>query len=837
MFMLSGVGDLLLGYSSPSLFLTPMGVLLAGALIATLALGVHFTINAILDRAPELSSEWWLTPIVSVAYPIPFIALLVARKLFLTSGNFDRYSILGCSAGISLCAALVAILIGADFKEVATGVTIGALNLAASLVLIVQTWYHHTVLPLGVKVRHTAAHAALFVAWGGFAGWVYGWKGIYVVCAACYCVVAVAVIVVSCLRILPRTHDLTSRYAFLSPSPGMAGAFKVEFATEKIKMGDMTIWSGLYAVVAFCIFGLFLTAFEPLIISGVFVSCASIATMGLYQWMMATSSYTLLEQVRPHITKGTMQLAFSRIAHDLRYSSQYERKDASDVFYSLKQLSNSILIASQVRDRYAGGQDLKNAFTEWAVIPLVKANIDESLFERAAKNKSIYRRVLNIMDEELHSLRSRRGRLMCYLQRAIFASVRYSEIECQARAGRFAAALAGEPSLVDTMLRGMDAYGTTAPDREGGNFYRDLITALDYALKNGRVLRFVDGDVGRVNKMPVEAEALGVLLRAFDLSFPDVFAPFNATSAWGAFSHRVVGECSVGGAKTKAQATCENDTFCDPDFPAELSSITDIRDEELSDSILGHLRWLRPQETAEGCVLWNRRPRPSDIVPGLLSKVFLEAVHAVCTSCPSLITRMFQGDVASDAICDRYTVRFCVGLGRSTDVTVDTRFPCYPDTNQPIFATYSRSSCVWPMVLEKAFAKLRGSYSDLENSNLASVISFLVGGLPERVNLDRVVKSKPYVIFNQVKQWIQSGCVVAAKTPAGPPLPGGLKADRCYSLVDIKELPEGPLVKLKGGGGPDVSGVSEWSLAAAPRLLVYNGSGCTMGCGCSGLRF
>ena len=869
--MLTAVGDLLLIYSSPSLFFTSMGMLLASALIATMSLGVHFAVKCTTAYVDRLKGEWWLPAIVSVSYPVPFIALLIGRKLYLRSGHFDTYSRLGmCVAGL-LCLALVAILFRADFKEVATGVLIALLTLAFSSALVIQMWYYNTVLPRMRSAVTRSPLLILIVSWGCFWGWIDDWRGVYIYSGVVYCVVVLFVIIVASVRILPRTHDLTSRYAFLSPSPGMCEAFRVEFTTETINMGDFTIWAGLCAIVASGAFGLFLSSFDELICGGVLITCTSVVCMGLYQWVVATSSYTLLEQVRRSITKGTMQLAFSRVAHDLRKSSLYERKDAADVFYSLKQLSNSIskasYLMSQVENLQPGSRScmsqkldsaidtIANAFIEWVGIPLIRvdifrlevipqegASVSECARVLAAtvcKSKSAYRCVLSLMSDELHSLRLRRGRLLCYLQRAIFASVRYTEMECQARAGRFAAALAGEPSLVDTMLRGMDAYGTTAPDSESGNFYRDMTGALDYAMKNGRVLRYVGGAELISPKLPVEAEALSVLLRAFDLTFPDVFAAqFNAGN-WESFFHRAVGECwflSSSGSRKGASgdaaggggraAEREVDAYCDPDFAAALSSITDVRDVELIDSMLKDLRWLRPNEIAGECVLWKGVPRPTDIAPGLLSNVFLEAVHAVCTSTPSLIVRMFQlqaADTASNTLGQRYTVRFSLGLGIWTNVTVDTRFACYPDTNQPVFAGL-KNGCIWPMVIEKAFAKLRGSYSELETCDLASVISFLVGGIPECVKLERVVKSKPYVIFNQVKQWIRNGYVVCARTSPGPPLPGGLLTDRCYSLVDIKELPEGQLVKLKGGVGPhvDTGGVSEWSLAAAPRLLVYN---------------
>ena len=168
MFMLTAVGDLLLIYSSPSLFFTSMGMLLASALIATMSLGVHFAVKCTTAYVDRLKGEWWLPAIVSVSYPVPFIALLIGRKLYLRSGHFDTYSRLGmCVAGL-LCLALVAILFRADFKEVATGVLIALLTLAFSSALVIQMWYYNTVLPRNALSRHAFALLILIVSWGCF---------------------------------------------------------------------------------------------------------------------------------------------------------------------------------------------------------------------------------------------------------------------------------------------------------------------------------------------------------------------------------------------------------------------------------------------------------------------------------------------------------------------------------------------------------------------------------------------------------------------------------------------------------------------------------------------
>ena len=67
-----------------------------------------------------------------------------------------------------------------------------------------------------------------------------------------------------------------------------------------------------------------------------------------------------------------------------------------------------------------------------------------------------------------------------------------------------------------------------------------------------------------------------------------------------------------------------------------------------------------------------------------------------------------------------YRVRFCKN-GTWVTVTIDDYFPCYPvgeyGAGTPIFSR-TKGNELWVIILEKAYAKLHGSYCLLEDGNV-----------------------------------------------------------------------------------------------------------------------
>jgi calpain-15 len=65
-------------------------------------------------------------------------------------------------------------------------------------------------------------------------------------------------------------------------------------------------------------------------------------------------------------------------------------------------------------------------------------------------------------------------------------------------------------------------------------------------------------------------------------------------------------------------------------------------------------------------------------------------------------------------------------------VVIDDMFPCRPKNKHPAFCS-SKSKELWPMVLEKAWAKVFKSYDNIIAGNPEEVLRALTGGVTWKI--------------------------------------------------------------------------------------------------------
>ena len=115
--------------------------------------------------------------------------------------------------------------------------------------------------------------------------------------------------------------------------------------------------------------------------------------------------------------------------------------------------------------------------------------------------------------------------------------------------------------------------------------------------------------------------------------------------------------------------------------------------------------------------------KSSEISEGMLQTVWLQsAVSALIDLDAQYIKRLFV--TKNYAFDGKYTVRLNK-TGMWDDIVVDDYIPCY-NSGRPIFSRGSDES-VWMLILEKAFAKLYGSYKNLEGGSPSEAFRDLTG--------------------------------------------------------------------------------------------------------------
>lgn len=154
------------------------------------------------------------------------------------------------------------------------------------------------------------------------------------------------------------------------------------------------------------------------------------------------------------------------------------------------------------------------------------------------------------------------------------------------------------------------------------------------------------------------------------------------------------------------------------------------------------VKWKRSHEIfGEGKFkVFDDRIEPNDIKQGVLSNCWLMCAVSCLAEFPSYIKRLFvTSEVQEHGL---YRVKICKH-GVWQTVTVDDYFPCDADTGELLFSRASGNE-IWVLLLEKAYAKLHGSYYSLIGGETSEGLIDLSGCPTKTLDLvnDKFVKEQ-----------------------------------------------------------------------------------------------
>lgn len=297
-------------------------------------------------------------------------------------------------------------------------------------------------------------------------------------------------------------------------------------------------------------------------------------------------------------------------------------------------------------------------------------------------------------------------------------------------------------------------------------------------------------------------------------------------------------------AAINAACTAE-DPFVDPSFPPIARSVGAVqgdRDDQrgLSAAGLEHCEWRRPQSLAPhdgwGRVVrrsqqgqwsvFNGDPLPSDVKQGRLGNCWFLSALAVLAEPPHGLSRLQNILVESEYnSAGAYAVRLCID-GLWTTTIVDDTFPAFikPGYVPQLMFSKSERQQLWVPLIEKAFAKLMGSYANIESGRLVEALGVLTGAPCEELALhegerdvDRVEGQQldTELLWGKVISYHSAGFLMGASCSSGRPGEDsrsqqeraagaeamGLITDHAYSLLAVLTVGSVRLVKLRNPWG------------------------------------
>ncbi|CAI4227281.1 unnamed protein product [Auanema sp. JU1783] len=259
----------------------------------------------------------------------------------------------------------------------------------------------------------------------------------------------------------------------------------------------------------------------------------------------------------------------------------------------------------------------------------------------------------------------------------------------------------------------------------------------------------------------------------------------------------------------------ERRLFEDPEFPAVFSSIW-YKQESYDNSVT----WLRPGEITENPQLIVGEKSRFDVKQGELGDCWLLAAAANLTLRDEMFYRVVP---PNQSFTENYAGIFHFQFwryGTWIDIVIDDRLPCR--NGKLIYMHSENLNEFWSALLEKAYAKLYGSYEHLDGGTIVEALEDFTGGLTESMALDKTDKT---VVLAMIVRGIQMGslfgCSIHAKeNEKEAKLDNGLVCGHAYSITSIKVLKScrnlviirlrNPWGNSKEWNGPWSDGSNDW---------------------------
>lgn len=264
------------------------------------------------------------------------------------------------------------------------------------------------------------------------------------------------------------------------------------------------------------------------------------------------------------------------------------------------------------------------------------------------------------------------------------------------------------------------------------------------------------------------------------------------------------------------QITLNSSTFTDPYFPPNDHSIYSQNENgEYLDKVDGEFQanklnfqqyeWKRASEIFGGrnnILLFEDKIDPNDIKQGVVGDCYFLSALAALSEFPNLIYQIFRTKEINPQ--GFYEIVLFID-GEWQIVYVDDLFPVFKDTNLIAFAG-SNGNELWVLLLEKAWAKVNGGYSNIAGGWATEVFLTFTG------YASKMLPHFEYSIddlWTVLKSADEANKIMCSSSKSNEIVGNGIVKGHVYSLIGTKsKLHEGQelrLIKLRNPWG-----YSEW---------------------------
>eukprot|EP00347_Sterkiella_histriomuscorum_P011682 403371513 len=207
-----------------------------------------------------------------------------------------------------------------------------------------------------------------------------------------------------------------------------------------------------------------------------------------------------------------------------------------------------------------------------------------------------------------------------------------------------------------------------------------------------------------------------------------------------------------------------------------------------------------------------------DILQGSLGDCYLlSAMSVIAHSQPQLMRRIFHQKSQEIQDTGLYVLMFYRNR-KPVIITLDDYFPTANGRHAYVKVSNKEGNKeIWAMLIEKAYAKMYGSYPNIEGGLVDAAFADLTNGAPDRYDLtDQNVKRMLNTgqFWEKLNFWNAKNYLMGAGSPQGSDADVsrlGIVQGHAYSILDVYEVEGNKLIQLRNPWGDRTEWKGAWS--------------------------
>ena len=231
---------------------------------------------------------------------------------------------------------------------------------------------------------------------------------------------------------------------------------------------------------------------------------------------------------------------------------------------------------------------------------------------------------------------------------------------------------------------------------------------------------------------------------------------------------------------------------------------------------VSEIEWKRANEIFPDPHLFEGEINTKNISLGKIGcPYFLSSIAAICEY-PGLISKIF---INKEYNPDGFYSLILFIDGEYQIIYVDDYFPCFKGTNIPYFSKPNNFE-LWIMILEKAWAKVNGSYSNSISGWPVDVFRTFTGFCCEDLNHNEETDERIWNIIKKVKD--NNGIICSSTKNEGELNEVGLISGYTYTVLNVEEIEDDKHRKLCLLKIRNDLGKSDWNGDWSEKSVYWN---------------